>query len=133
MPTAYLSISYQNRKNLQAEIDAIQKTVTGFGVPLFIFVDTYFFSKEEEKQMMQTAFHAIDACDFLIAEVSEKAIGVGVEIGYAVAKNKPVIYLRNKASEHSVTAAGSSDHVIIYQDPEALGEKLAGVLASFKI
>ncbi|MEO7531917.1 MAG: nucleoside 2-deoxyribosyltransferase [Sediminibacterium sp.] len=133
MQKAYLALSYQNRKNLQAEIEAIQKTLASFHIELFIFVDVYHFSTDEEKKMMQTAFNEIDASDFLIAEVSEKAIGVGIEIGYAVAKNKRIIYLRNDASEHSATAAGSSSNVLIYQDAKALAEKLAAILSPFKI
>ena len=39
----------------------------------------------------------IDNSDILIAEVSEKAIGVGIEVGYAKAKGKPIIYIKNQS------------------------------------
>jgi nucleoside 2-deoxyribosyltransferase len=87
------------------------------------------FEVHEEKQMMQQAFREIDAADLLIAEVSEKGIGVGIEIGYAAAKGKPVIYLRNASSEHSTTAAGSASHVIIYKNTADLVEKLTAILS----
>ena len=79
---------------------------------------------------MQQAFADIDSSDFLIAEVSEKAIGVGIEIGYAVAAKKPVIYLRNELTEHSTTAAGAANKVIIYQNTSDLEQKLKLVLPS---
>jgi nucleoside 2-deoxyribosyltransferase len=133
MQKAYLSISYQNRKNLQPEIAIIQKLLADFPIELFIFVDNYLFSATEEKQMMQKAFDEIESSDLLIAEVSEKAIGVGIEIGYAVAKNTPVIYLRNASAEHSTTAAGSAKHIIIYNDLQGLAAKFSEVLGTFKM
>jgi len=130
MKKAYLSISYSNRKYLQAEIETIRQTAAGFQIDLFVFVDARYFSPGQENEMMQQAFADIESADLLIAEVTEKAIGVGIEIGYAVALYKPVIYLRNAQAEHSTTAAGSAQHTIIYQNPEELGQKLAVVLSA---
>ena len=124
MKKAYLSISYQNRKKLCAEIEAIRAVLAANQIELFVFVDNYCFATTEEKQMMQQAFTDIASADLLIAEVSEKAIGVGIEIGYAAALHKPIIYLRNMQSTHSTTASGSADHSIIYQNPEDLAQKL---------
>jgi len=103
MKKAYLSVSYSNRKFLETEIETIRQTLAGFQTSLFVFVDTYRFSPNEEKQMMQQAFSDILSSDMVIAEVSDKAIGVGIEIGYAVAVQKPLIYLRNALAEHSTT------------------------------
>ena len=128
MKKAYLSISFQKRKELQNEIAAIQQVLSAFNIALFVFVDKHLFTKEQEKQMMQQAFTDIDSSDLLIAEVSEKAIGVGIEIGYAVAAKKPVIYLRNKQAEHSTTAAGAANHILIYGSLEDLKEKLIAIL-----
>ena len=128
MKQAYLSISFQNRKNLQLEITAIQKSLSALNIQLFIFVDNYHFTKDQETEMMQQAFADIDNSDLLIGEVSEKAIGVGIEIGYAVAAGKPVLYLRNELAEHSTTAAGSAGHIIIYTTPEDLSKKLSVLL-----
>jgi 2'-deoxynucleoside 5'-phosphate N-hydrolase len=85
-----------------------------------VFVEKYNFDKTQEKQMMQQARHDIDKSSLLIAEVSEKAIGVGIEIGYAIALNKPVIYLRNSQSEYSTTVGGIVDHHIVYSSLEDL-------------
>lgn len=129
MKKAYLSLSFQKRKELQNEVVAIQQALSAFNIDLFVFVDQYLFTKDQEKQMMQQAFADIDSSDLLIAEVSEKAIGVGIEIGYAVAVQKPVIYLRNVLAEHSTTAAGSADHSIIYSNAEDLFKKLTVLLS----
>lgn len=132
MKKAYLAISYQNRKQLHEETEMIRKVLATFQTTLFVFVDEYHFSAQEEKQMMHQAFHEINTADLLIAEVSEKAIGVGIEIGYAAAMKKPVIYLRKADAEHSTTAAGSAGHIIIYSDLSDLAEKLTKALAASK-
>ena len=91
MKKAYLSIGYVNSQHLQAEIETIRQVLNGFQISLFVFVNHYHFAAHEEKQMMQQVFTDIDAADLFIAEVSEKAIGVGIEIGYAVARQKIIL------------------------------------------
>ena len=133
MKKAYLSVSYRNRKFLETEIETIRQTLAGFQTSLFVFVDTYRFSPHEEKQMMQQAFADILSSDMVIAEVSDKAIGVGIEIGYAVAVQKPLIYLRNALAVHSTTAAGSAQQTVIYQNTRQLQEQLTAVLSEMAV
>jgi nucleoside 2-deoxyribosyltransferase len=128
MKKAYLSISFQNRKHFQKEIIAIEEVLSECGFKLFVFVDVFHFSADQEKEMMQQAWKEIDESDLLIAEVSEKAIGVGIEIGYAIARNKTVIYLRREDAEHSTTASGSAKYSIIYRHLDDLSVKLRNQL-----
>lgn len=125
---AYIAVSYSKRKFLQKELDAVNQELNEFSISSFIFVDKYNFTSSQENEMMQQAFKEIDKCVLLIAETSDKAIGIGIELGYARAKNKPIIYLRNKNAEHSTTAAGASNHKIIYNDPDDLSKQLSEVL-----
>jgi 2'-deoxynucleoside 5'-phosphate N-hydrolase len=125
---AYIAVSYSKRKFLQAELEIIKQTLDQCNIDPFVFVDTYNFKPTEEKQMMHQAFAAIDACGLLIAETSDKAIGIGIEVGYAKAKGKPVIYLRNNAAEHSTTVSGASDYIIIYTSSNNLGYQLKNIL-----
>jgi 2'-deoxynucleoside 5'-phosphate N-hydrolase len=91
---AYISISFSKRKFLSKELNAINEILADFKTESFVFVDNYQFDATQERQMMIQAINDIEKCDILIAETSEKGIGIGVEVGYAKAKNKPVIYLR---------------------------------------
>ncbi|MGB3007920.1 MAG: nucleoside 2-deoxyribosyltransferase [Chitinophagaceae bacterium] len=125
---AYISVSYNNRRNISKILKAITETLQDAGVSPFVFVDTYTFPVAEEKQMMAQAMHDIDACGILIAEVSDKAIGIGVEAGYAKAKGIPVIYIRQKDAEHSTTMAGISDYQIFYKDDIDLKNKLSEII-----
>jgi 2'-deoxynucleoside 5'-phosphate N-hydrolase len=125
---AYIAASYSRQKFLQAEIEIIKQTLGQYNIDPFVFVDIYNFKPDEEKQMMQQVFATIDVCDLLIAETSDKAIGIGVEVGYAKAKGKPIIYLRNYAAEHSTTVSGAGDYTIIYTSCNNLGYQLKNIL-----
>jgi len=122
---AYISISYGKRKLFYKEINAIIDTLNDLNLTPFVFVDNYNFEITEEKEMMQQAMADIDNCDLLIAETSDKAIGIGIEAGYAKAKNKPVIYIRKKEAEHSTTVSGISDFQFVYNDCNDLQKQLA--------
>ena len=132
MKRAYLSIGYQSRKWLTPEIDMLREVLEAQDITLFIFIDNYHFANHEEKQMMQSACREIDQSDLLIAEVSEKAIGVGIEIGYAVALKIQVIYVRNLLSEHSTTASGSANYTIIYQNTTDISFQLKQALITLR-
>lgn len=116
MKKIYFAISYSNRKLFEDEITVLKSYFKTKGIELLVFVDRYNFKHNEEKIMIQTAFKEIDTCNFLIAELSTKSIGVGVEIGYAVAKNIPIIYLYKYNAEYATTAAGTAKKIIKYKN-----------------
>lgn len=126
---AYISVSYKNRQSLEAVINAITTTLKALNITPLVFVDEYSFTAENENQMMLQALADIDACDFLIAETSYKAIGIGVEAGYAKAKGKPIIYLRHAGAAHSTTVSGVSNHHIIYSDAADLEKQLTAAIS----
>ncbi|MFK5958694.1 MAG: nucleoside 2-deoxyribosyltransferase [Lutibacter sp.] len=128
MKKAYLAISYSNRKLFDKEVQSLIELCKMNNIELLSFVDKYNFKENEEKEMMETAFLEIDKSDFLIAELTTKSIGVGIEIGYARAKGKPIIYLRKKKSEYSTTASGSSTYNIEYKNKTDLMELMKTLL-----
>jgi len=128
MKKAYFAISYSNRKQFDKEIESLQNLFSKKNIELCVFVDKYNFKGNQEKEMMKAAFEEIDSSDFLIAELTTKSIGVGIEIGYAFAKEKPVIYLRKNDSEYSTTASGCSFSVIEYENELDLVETMERLL-----
>lgn len=127
---AYIAVSCSKREQLTDAMNAITAALLACNITPFIFVDEYHFGPLQEKEMMQQAMAAIDSCGFLIAETSHKAIGVGIEAGYAVAKNKPVIYIRSEDASHSTTLSGISSHAIIYKNAPDLEKQLAAAIAA---
>lgn len=122
---AYISVSFSKRKSMDTEITAIVHTLKKFGIESIVFVDQYLFHPDQEAQMMAQAMADIDSCNLLIAETSEKGIGIGIEVGYAKAKGKPIIYMRKANAEHSTTVSGIADFRIIYTDAGDLEKQLA--------
>jgi len=131
MKKAYLAISYSNRRLFDKEVKTLIEFCKKNNIQLLVFVDKYDFKENEEKEMMETAFREIDKSDFLIAELTTKSIGVGIEIGYAYAKEKPILYLRKKGAEYSATASGSSSYIIEYEDEFGLRKLIDKFLKRF--
>jgi len=124
MKTAYFGISRSNRVNFDKEIHHLKNCLARNSIDLLVFVDKYDFKLGQEKEMMATAFEEIDNSNFLIVELTKKAIGVGIEVGYAFAKRKPIIYIKRKDANHSTTVGGCSNFIIEYENEFHLSEEI---------
>lgn len=129
---AYISISYSKRKAFDTVVQSINKTLNAHRIQSFVFVDHYSFSPSQEKEMMQTAMKDINSSQLLIAETSDKGIGIGIEVGYAKALHIPILYLRKITAEHSTTVSGISDYQIIYKDENDLAHQLDEIIRRIK-
>jgi len=129
---AYIAISYHKMASLAGPLQAIKVILHQHSITPFVFAEVYQYHPDQEKEMMEQAFSCIDKSDFLIAETSDKAIGIGIEVGYAKAKGKPIIYLRQQAAEHSTTVSGTSNFPIIYNDEHDLKHQLKNLLEKIK-
>lgn len=129
---AYIAVSFSKRKTLENTLKICCQTLQTYGYSPFIFVDAYHFSSEEESTMMNQVITDISNSSLLIAETSEKGIGIGVEVGYAKALGKPIIYLRQHNKPHSTTVSGISDYHVIYTDNDDLNQQLSNILNEIK-
>jgi nucleoside 2-deoxyribosyltransferase len=133
MRTAYISISFNKRKELDQEVDCLMRVLNDYRIVPFLFVDHYRFDPTQEQVIMQQAMKDIEQCSLLIAETSDKAIGIGIEAGYAKAKGKPVIYMRKNTAEHSTTLSGISDFQIIYTNVNDLERQLRAIIPQINL
>ncbi len=129
MATAFVSVSYAHHCALSAELDAIAGALSAHGITAHIFVRAYTFAPDDARAMMAAALRDLHAADLLIAEVTHKAIGVGVEVGMAAALGKPVIYVRHADAEPSTTVGGLAAAHITYRDAADLEAQLSTTLA----
>mgnify|MGYP005847834119 CR=1 FL=1 len=129
MATAFVSVSYAHHRALSAELDAIAAALTAHGITPHILVRSYTFAPDDARAMMATALSEVRAADLLIAEVTHKAIGVGVEVGMAAALGKPIVYVRHASAEPSTTVGGLAAAHIIYRDAADLRAQLSATLA----
>ena len=133
MKTAYFGISKSNRVHFDKEINQLKKCLVKHSIKLLVFVDKYEFKLGQEKEMMTFAFEEIDSSSFLIVELTKKAIGVGVEVGYAFAKQIPIIYIKRKYANHSTTVEGCSDYSIEYENEFHLSEEIEKIISKLKL
>ncbi len=130
--TAFISMTFSQKDQITGVITRLKTVLATYGIRSMIFVDEYHFDEQEEDTMMTVARQEISKCDFLIAELSHKAVGVGVEVGYAVGLGKPVIYMRDHIAEHSTTVAGISSYKIIYTSLDDMERQLRLIIAELK-
>lgn len=125
---AFVSISYAHKDEFAAELDAIRAALDAAGWRAHVFVNAYTFTPDQQREMMAATVADLRAADLLIAEVTYKAIGVGIEVGYAAALGKPILYLRRAGSEPSTTVGGLATHTLVYCSPDDLRAQLAALV-----
>jgi len=81
----------------------------------------------EPKELMQITFVAINSCEILIVEFSQKGVGLGIEAGYAFAKGIPVYVVAKVGSEISDTLKGISKEIFFYNAIEDLVDFFARI------
>ncbi len=121
----FISVSFDHRKQLAKEIGVIRSVVKKSGYEDFCFVQDYQDKNASEKKMMTDALQAIEKSVLLIAEVSHKQIGIGIEIGFAKALGIPIIYLRRQSAEVSTTTKGVCEAEIVYKNLQQLRARLS--------
>ena len=135
---AYFGIKFHEDHRNRNEIDSITAALQDDQI------QTVCIARDVEKwgdvtlsshELMRITFEEIDKSDFVILELSEKGIGLGIEAGYAVARKKPLIVLIKQGLELSNTMQGIADIVIPYSQPEEIkisphNKSLQGTLAS---
>lgn len=130
-PTAFVSASYAHREALGPALDAIAAACAQRGLRALIFVRAYAFAPEQQRAMLQTMQADLRTARLLIAEVTYKAIGVGIEVGYAAALGLPILAVRAAGAEPSTTVGGLATHTIVYADAPDLHARLVAVLARY--
>lgn len=130
MKSAFIAISYKHHKTLHPVLDMIRQQLLIHGYSPFVFVEHYNFQPDQTKLMMATSTRHIRECDLFIAELTHKAVGVGIEAGYAHACGKPIIYAHNTDADISTTLSGIADYHLAYAGNQSLQAKLQNILKS---
>ncbi len=129
MKKVYIALSFSERKKLHEEISSMKRILIKKNYEPVVFVNDFSFSSDaSDREMMNAALSEISDSEILIAELSYKAIGVGLEVGYAKALGKKVFYIYKKGSEYSKTVGGVSDEIISYSSTNQLEIELEKIL-----
>jgi len=120
---AYLAIKYHPGGENRARIEAISAALRQAGVePVCIARDLERWGEVhfDPPELMRQSFRALEACDLVVVELSEKGVGLGIEAGYAYARNIPIVTIAREGADISATLRGISAAVYEYRDPPDL-------------
>jgi len=123
---AYLAIKYHKdgrNHGLIREICEVLRALEIETIAPVIHLETDG-KKLEPKELMQKSLAELRTCDILIAECSEKSVGLGIEAGYAFSIAKPIILIAKEGSEVSPTLLGIAEKIIFYNNPAELSRKI---------
>lgn len=121
---AYISVDTETRKSLGKEIIALGMAMGSANVEQFIFVDKYTIEPGQENEMMQKAMKEIDSSNFIIIEATKINITSCIELGYAKAKRKPIVYLQKAEADTNELIFALSNFHILYTSPKDLFDQL---------
>ncbi|MHA1607029.1 MAG: nucleoside 2-deoxyribosyltransferase [Candidatus Freyarchaeota archaeon] len=88
----------------------------------------------DDEEIFKRDASLLDECDVLVAEVSSPSTGVGVEIGLARCKGKPVLCLYRKEEKSRVSALilGDPDIMKVEYTLDNFYEELRGAIERLK-
>lgn len=124
---AYLAIKFHEDVKNKNLVEEISKSLKKAGLDTIVMIRDYEKwgkVKFSPQKLMELTFKLINESECLIIEFSEKGVGLGIEAGYAFAKNIPIIVIAKKGSDISNTLRGISKKIIFYDKPEDLIKEL---------
>lgn len=127
---AYIACSYQNRVQYQPLVESIKTLLLArdykVHVPVF---DLSTIELHDYQTIMNESFKLLQGSTLLVAEASEKNVGVGIEVGYAKALKIPTIYLQQEHAEISTTIKGTVSSHITYSSSDDATRQLSELVS----
>ena len=122
---AYLAIvSHQDNSNRET-IERISQILTTCGFETICIrrdIEHWGTVTSSPHELMTATLDAIRSCQIIVVDVTEKAVDIGVEAGYAYAHSIPVFTIAQEGSEVTATLNGLSTAVGFYRTPQDLHE-----------
>jgi 2'-deoxynucleoside 5'-phosphate N-hydrolase len=130
----YLAIKYHPDHQNRPAIEAISAIVQRLGGQVFCVtrdLEAWGEAVLPPAELMRRSLEAIDHSDLVLVELSEKGVGLGIEAGYARARQIPVVTLVRSGLPVSDTLRGISTAVLEYWDWTSLEQQLARLWRDF--
>ncbi|MBI5652800.1 MAG: nucleoside 2-deoxyribosyltransferase [Chloroflexi bacterium] len=130
MTRVFLSIKYHADHANRARIEAICAALAQNACATICIardVEEWGRAHFDSRELMARTFAAIDASDLVVIDLTEKGVGVGIEAGYARAKQIPIIVIAQRGADISTTLHGIARNVIFYNEPGDLAHLFANI------
>ena len=119
-PVIYLAIKYHSdhkNRNLIEHITSACQTAGYETVCISRDIEKYGQHQIPPRELMLISFEKIIQSKYLLIDLTEKGVGIGIEAGYAFACGIPIITILPKDSDMSDTLSGISTYEFRYQQP----------------
>ena len=116
---AYISVKYRADNSNKECIENISTALerNGFGtVCIARDIEKWGQVQLSPHDLMQRAFAEIDSSNLLVVDLTEKGVGLGIEAGYAYAKQIPIVVIARRASDISMTLQGIVRELFLYDE-----------------
>lgn len=120
---AYLAIKYHPDSRNRPLIEGISAALERCGfetVCIVRDVENWGQVRLSPQELMARTFAEMETTDAVVVDLSEKGVGVGIEAGYAYARNIPIVTIARQGSDISTTLRGISRQVFWYHKPDEL-------------
>ena len=116
---AYISIKYRednsNKDCIQKISAALQRN--GFEtVCIARDIENWGQVQLNPQELMQRALAEIDSSHLVVVDLTEKGVGLGIEAGYAYAKQIPIVVIAKTGSDISTTLQGIARKLFLYDE-----------------
>ncbi|TFG71630.1 MAG: nucleoside 2-deoxyribosyltransferase [Anaerolineales bacterium] len=121
----YLAIKYHADHANRARIEGITAVIEALGHKTICVtrdLEQWGAVSYTPDVLMARSFDAINACGIMVVDLTEKGVGVGIEAGYAYAREMPIITIAQADAPLSTTLRGISMEVFSYSDYNDLTE-----------
>ena len=133
--TAYLAIKFHADHKNKLSIEQISAALMSAGIRSICVtrdLEKWGTVHFEPADLMLKSFEAIDTSDFVVIDLTEKGVGLGIEAGYAWAKGKPIITIAKAGSDISTTLQGISEQIVLYETFDDLNALFAQFKQQFE-
>ena len=120
---AFIAIKYHDDHRHRLLVEAIATALEQCGVMTQCVVrdlEQWGTRQFDPSELMQLTFRAIEASSFMVLDLTEKGVGLGIEAGYAYAQHKPIVVIARAGSDISTTLAAIAQDVFHYTHPDEL-------------
>lgn len=128
---AYLGIKYHADHKNRDQIDSLSLIIEECGYSVTCItrdIEAWGKVSFTPNELMEKTFQIIDESNFVIIDLSEKGVGLGIEAGYAYSKGIPIIAIAHK-TKISTTLLGISKYNYVYKDKEDLANFIKSILS----
>lgn len=136
MTRVFLSIKYHanhvNRARIEAIITALAQRGAQ-GVCIARDVECWGECQFDAAELMRRTFVEIDASDLVMVDLTEKGVGIGIEAGYAYAKQIPIVTIAQRGADISETMRGISRAVLFYNDLAEVARAISNIEAKGRV